>query len=310
MFSFEGAGIDGMDTFDINLIQQTFNQATAGLSNDFFSFGGSMFGDTSSFQPPPSISNHHQDPATMFDFSTLDPNFMSLVNSFDSTFQSQQQPQLPIQSQPVQPVYQPSTTYAQPQSQPPNLAATVSDQDFSTGLTPFLNQDYSPMPSDPLTSSSTGMPLSADAPAPTPARHFEHLSQTVAYNAGSNQTLPQAHAGQPTWNINPNNDPVPPVSTSRTPSSGTGSDHPLYPKVNAGPNESGADVLLSQALGDKSPEDPSAYAAQANSSYSTAFQKPADSRAGLGAALDQEGYELVGGWFDANDLPRVARDHL
>jgi hypothetical protein len=309
-FSFEGTGMDGIDTFDINTIQQSFNQATSGLSNDFLSFGGSMFGDTNAFNPPPTISYSQQGAATMFDFSTLDPNFMSLVNSFDNTLQPQSQSQAQNPA-PSLPTYAPHP----PQSQPSMFAATVMDEE-STGLTPFLNQDYSPMASGPSTNTSTGMPLSGIAAAPTPGRHFENLSSSIAYHARPEQAQPM-YTGEPNWNVNSSNSNTA-SSAGQTPSSGTGtgtgtgasSDHPLYVKASAGPNDTGADVLLSQALGDKSPEDPSAYSAQVNTSYSSFFQKPAESRAGLGAAMDQEGYELVGGWFDAEDLPRVARDHL
>lgn len=299
-FSFQGTGMDDMNMFDINAIQQSFNEATSGLSNDFFSFGGSMFGGIEAQQNLPTLGNPNQDATTMFDFSTLDPNFMSLVNSFDNTFQSNPAPistshqagpsqhytQIPSQPQ------QQSQSRTQSQPLMPSFSATVTD-DTSTGFTPYINNDYSP-PSDPQAPMSTGYPLSGnDMSAPTPSRHFEHLSTMIANSARPESGPPAPVIGEPTWNT------------------ATGSNDPKY--FDANPENSsldGAGVRVSEVLGDKRPEDPSAYAFQSTTSYSTTFQKPTDSRAGLGAALDQEGYELVGGWFDANDLPRVARDHL
>lgn len=277
--------MDDMNMFDINAIQQSFNEATSGLSNDFFSFGGSMFGGIEPQQNLPTLGNPNQDATTMFDFSTLDPNFMSLVNSFDNTFQSTPAP--------MRLGNQPGPLHNQPQ--PPSFAATVAD-DTSTGFTPYLNNDYSPPNHGPdaIPSTSTGYPLSQnDMTAPTPGRHFEHLSNMISNNARLQPGPPHPIVGEPTW------------------STAAGSDGPRYfdPNTVSGTLH-GDDPRIAEAIGDKTPEDPSSYAAQSSASYNTSFQKPVDSRAGLGAALDQEGYELVGGWFDANDLPRVARDHL
>lgn len=255
-----------------------------------------MFGSTSQIPQLPTLSNPNHDATAMFDFSTLDPNFMSLVNSFDNTF-SQPAPQTQSIPQTFQTTAQAGPSVSQPEvnQQQSSFAATVTDDtDISTGFTPYLNADYTPPPSDPSPSTSTGYPLSReDLSAPTPNRHFENLSEMVANNARVTQEPPTPAIGEPTWN----------TGTGPSPS------HPLSLKNLPGPGITGVDIALSQVLGEKSPEDPSAYANQSSTSYDT-FQKPADSRAGPGAALGQEGYELVGGWFDANDLPRVARDHL
>jgi hypothetical protein len=284
--------MDDMNMFDINAIQQSFSEATSGLSNDFFSFGGSMFGEPSQQPTIPTLSNPLQDATTMFDFSTLDPNFMSLVNSFDSTFQSNQA----ASTSQVQPTSQPTP------AQPSIFAATVTE-DTSTGFTPYLNPDYSPPSTGPppIASTSTGYPLSRnDAAAPTPGRHFSHLAQTVSYNAGRDSQIPQAHPDQPSWKIGTGQSSI---STGSSP-------HPSISKDGIYMGGDADDPVVAQVLGDKSPEGLDSYASQATASFSAAFQKPADSRAGLGAEFDQQGFELVGGWFDANDLPRVARDHL
>lgn len=310
--SFAGTGMDDIE-FDLNAMQQQFNDATSGLSNDFFSFGGSMFGDTTQTMQLPTLSNPSQDATTMFDFSTLDPNFISLVNSFDNSLN---QP-APTQTQPTPQDFRgnaqsgPSNfpTFPQPQAsqQPNSFAATVSeDIETSTGFTPYLNPDYSPAGNGPSPSMSTGYPLSRnDTSAPTPGRHFDHLSQSIN-NSRNGQAVPTVFVGEPTWTTGPGTG----VESKPGQTPAGGSSHPLGLKNHPGQGSDSADIALSQALGDKSPEDPSAYANQTSTSYSTFFQKPAESRAGSGAALDQEGYELVGGWFDANDLPRVARDHL
>lgn len=291
-------GMEGIDGFD--LLQQSFGDITGGngFSNDFFTFGGSMFGghmnDQSSKLPDVVTDSLPLDPATMFDFSTLDPNFMSLVNSFDSTFQT---PAQPFQSQSFQPQpqRQPQPQPAAPPPPPQTFTQTstsnsTSGAEQSTGLTPFLNPDFaSPSASDPSPPVTSGFTAAADL-APTPGHHFEHLSKTVSYNV---------HGG--------------PLPTAAEANGSAG-----YPKTSqswmAERSEAdpyGADGIrpLSNILGDKSPEilpDVSTV----NQKFSDTFRHPADTRAGLGTDLDQEGYQLVGGWIDANDLPRVARDHL
>lgn len=304
MFGGMGMGMEGMEGFD--MLQQTFGDITgdSGFSNDLFHFGGMMFGgtnDQSSRLPDVVADSLPQDPTTMFDFSSLDPNFMSLVNSFGSTlqnptpsFQTQSQPSTgPTQQFSVQPTPQsfaPSTSSTQPQSSFTG-ANTVSDQ--STGLTPFLNPDYTSPPADssnpsPLTS---GYAAAADL-APTPGHHFEHLSKSVSYNAHGGH-LPTAAEANGTATVLPYPTTQPWMSE--------------VPEEERG--RSGIETLLSQSLGDKSPENPPTMSS-GGQKFSDTFQYPTDTRGGRGTDLGEEGYELVGGWFDANDLPRVARDHL
>jgi len=283
-FAFQGE-VDDMQ-FDLGAIQQQFNDATSGLSNDFFSFGGSMFGDTNQPMQLPTLSNPNQDATAIFDFSTLDPNFMSLVNSFDNTFQAPQ-------SKPPQP--QP------PVSQQTNsFAATVTDE-TSSGFTPYINGDYDTSVNDPSPSTSTGYPLSRmDNTVPTPGLHFEQLSNTI--NNSRNVTIaPSPFVGEPTWSTGsgPGSGPSPYASSSQA----------FGSTSNAEPSAAEWDTRIAQALGDQPSGEPSPNVAQSSTtySYSNHSQRPADC---MGAPPNQEGYELVGGWFDANDLPRVARDHL
>jgi hypothetical protein len=179
--SFEG----GMDMqYDLNAIQQQFSDATSGLSNDFFSFGGSMFGDTNQPTQLPMLSNPNQDATAIFDFSTLDPNFMSLVNSFGDTLQTPQP--VPPQPQPTAP-------------QQTNVFASTVTDDTSTGFTPYLNPDYNSSANDPSPSMSTGYPLSRmDNTVPTPGLHFEQLSNTIK-NARNEKIAPSPFIGEPTW---------------------------------------------------------------------------------------------------------------
>ena len=296
-----GDGTDDM-MYDLDAIQRQFNDATSGMNTDFFGFGASMFGQTTQPTQLPTLSNPNQDATAMFDFSTLDPNFMSLVNSFDETL-NQPAPQTQAIPRMFQTNQQAGPSIAQPQAfqQPISFATTVTDNnDTSTGFTPYLNADYTPSPSDPVNepSTSTGYPLSRDSfSAPTPSRHFEHLSQTVAHNARAAHEAPAPVIGEPTWNTGPNTGTI--FASDQSP-----------PNTLPGSGADVVDRVVAENVGDKSPEGPSSYANQTATSFSQCFQKPADTRAGLGADLDQEGYELVGGWFDANDLPRVARDHL
>jgi hypothetical protein len=281
-FSYEGE-MDDMQ-FDLNAIQQQFNNATSDLSNDFFSFGGSMFGDASQPTQLPMLSNPNQDATAIFDFSTLDPNFMSLVNSFDNTLQAPQS--VPSQPPPTAP----------PQTNP--FATTVTDE-TSTGFTPYINPDYGPSPS-----TSTGYPLSRmDNSVPTPGLHFEQLSNTIN-NARNDKIAPSPFVGEPTWSTGSGSGSGPSPYANSSQACGSTS--------NAEPSVEEWDTRIAQALGDQPSAGPSPNVAPSSTSYSFSnqFQKPAESRAGLGAPMDQEGHELVGGWFDANDLPRVARDHL
>lgn len=245
-----------------------------------------MFGDTNQPTQLPMLSNPNQDATSIFDFSTLDPNFMSLVNSFGDTLQAPQP--VPPQPQPTAP------------RQTNVFAATVADE-ASTGFTPYLNPDYNASINDPSPSTSTGYPLSRmDNTVPTPGLHFEQLSDTIN-NARNDKIAPSPFV---TWNTGSSSGPGPSPYDSSSQACG--------PSSNVEPSAEEWDTRIAQALGDQPSGDspPNVSQSTTSYSYSNEFQRPADSRAGLGAPLDQEGYELVGGWFDANDLPRVARDHL
>lgn len=285
-------------------------------------FGPNTVDGFTSRLPDVIANNLPQDPTTMFDFSTLDPNFMSLVNSFDNTFQApqafppvqqrspQQQQQQPVlsqqaftqQQQQTQPNYSSQQTSMTSESNPSN--------ESSTGLTPFLNPDYtSPNSSGPSPPVTTGYASAADL-APTPGHHFELLSKTVNYNVNGGAIPTAAEANGSAYRSVPSQSSQS-QSQGQTPSSSI--QEPWMSLQNdIGPGD-GSDILLSQALGEKSPEDDLLRMGRDHpppSTYSNSFQMPSDTRAGQGAGMDTEGFELVGGWFDANDLPRVARDHL
>jgi len=248
-----------------------------------------MFGDTNQPTQLPTLSNPNQDATAIFDFSTLDPNFMSLVNSFDNTNTFQAQQSVPPQPQPTAP--QPTKSFA----------ATVTDE-TSTGFTPYLNPDYGTPLNDPSPSTSTGYPLSRmDDSAPAPGLHFEQLSNTIS-NSRSDMSAPKPCVGVSSGGTGSGSGPSPYPDSSQAFGSAS----------SAEPSAEEWDTRIAQALGDQPSAGPSSNVGPSSTSYSYSnqFQRPADSRAGLGAPLDQEGYELVGGWFDANDLPRVARDHL
>lgn len=266
-----GTGVDGMDGiqgFDISTLQQSYGDVTGvnGIANSFLAFGSSMFGpsgsdDTYNKVPNVITDSLPSDPSTMFDFSTLDPNFMSLVNSFDNTFQPPQAQQSMGSSR--QSVYPP---------QPAAGSRADQSTESSTGLTPFLNQDFSPSGSGPSPPISSGYASAAE-----PVSAF-----IGAASLGTLSSRPQTQTSA-----------VPPYGWTSL-------------KNDVGPGETGNDILLSQALGEKSLDS----SVPLNEQGSSAYQIPTDTQAGQGAELGQDGFELVGGWFDANDLPRVARDHL
>jgi hypothetical protein len=77
-------------------------------------------------------------------------------------------------------------------------------------------------------------------------------------------------------------------------------------------NVEGNDKGTIQAPFDKTSRGPSTNVDSSSTLYPSrvSSQNRTDIGLDLGAALDREGYELVGGWFDADNLPRIARDHL
>ncbi|OXH37554.1 hypothetical protein J008_02158 [Cryptococcus neoformans] len=222
------------ETIDVNLFGGKYPAIppAGNHSNLFPSFGGSIFGSMGSMmaQPQPQIEQ-------TFDFSTLDPTFMNMVNSFQTSTglaepvpQQQQhiaygQPPAPSAPpsylNPAHANIKPNTTH----SSPPSTAAEYASQTYaSLHKAPFLNNNF-------CTS------VASEAQLGNPS--------VVAELASANANVQEDVA-----------------------------------------------ALLKAA------------AASNAEQWATGIAQGSDFDGG------QENTQLVGGWFDANDLPKVARDHL
>ncbi|KIR53909.1 hypothetical protein I315_03525 [Cryptococcus gattii Ru294] len=225
------------ETLDVNLFGGKY-PAIPPADNDsnlFPSFGGSIFGSIGSIMPQPQPQAEQA-----FDFSTLDPTFMNMVNSFQT-----------------------STGLAEP--------------------IPQQQQQQQPM---------------AFGQSPAPPAPPSHLN---AVQASINP-----HTAQP-FPLSISTEPMPQPYTSL----------PKLPFL----NNNFCTSVASEAL----PANPSVVAELASASANVhedmdallkATAAPSAEQWATGMTHDlnfdrgQENTQLVGGWFDANDLPKVARDHL
>lgn len=226
------------ETLDVNLFGGKY-PAIPPADNDsnlFPSFGGSIFGSIGSIMPQPQPQAEQA-----FDFSTLDPTFMNMVNSFQT----------------------------------------------STGLT---------------------------EPIPQQQRQQQ---QPMAFGQSPAPPAPPSHLNAVQASINPHTAQPFPLSTSTEPIPQPYTSLPKLPFL----NNNFCTSVASEAL----PTNPSVVAELASASANvhedmdallktTAAPSAEQWATGMTQDLNfdrgQENTQLVGGWFDANDLPKVARDHL
>lgn len=225
------------ETIDVNLFGGKYPAIppAGDDSNLFPSFGGSIFGSMGSImsQPQPQAEQ-------AFDFSTLDPTFMNMINSFQT-----------------------STGLAEP----------VPQQEQQQLPTVF---GQSPAP---LASPSYLNPAHANI-NPHTAQPFPSSTAT--------ERMPQSYTSLPKLPFLNNNFCTSVVSEAL----------PENPSVVAELASANANVHEDMAALLK------AAAASNAEQWATGIVQGSDFEGG------QENMQLVGGWFDANDLPRVARDHL
>lgn len=350
-FSFAGdAGTN--EAFDFNALDDMMVGDTGnngGIDpHTFYAFGASMVGKVNVPQQPQSFTQGGMGstpaPPVAFDFSTLDPNFMSLLNSFDNTFQSPQQ----VGTNGV------SSGAGRSQSISTGMTAPSTSQSFSNTYPPFNTSSMQSIPASTGYSSGNGLtgfsasvvPTNAvnQASIPLPAAGIlpqatSQQTQVPAYQNGGSLPYPlksnsQSFSSNSSTSFQPSpqpqSQPQPPIGISQRSSfqafvsdndgvgqswsndgqnqtssafiqsaNSAGNSSYASPEASNGPSDRIAfDSVLDQTIGVKSSD-----AAVAG------LAEPRSQSSGL-EGLDTGGYELVGGWFDANDLPKIARDHL
>lgn len=326
------------ETFDFNMLDSLSTENPIDTSK-FFAFGASMVGGQANIQPTQSINHGGPTgfpPTPAFDFSTLDPNFMNLLSTFDNTFQTPQQNS------------QSDNTRSKP------ITQTTS----STGLTPFLNNDdYS----QNIVPTSTTAQSAVQLPAAT-LGHGQDINQSsrdFSTYSGTSLPFPLQPSNQAPQNQTQNQDngqfqrQVSPLQGNNA--NASYNDYRSYvadtdgtgPQMFSGlqqhqhqhqhqqqqQQQKGYNAVDVNGSGPSSTTQSSTYTSplsmqnindSSTSIGHTMGMKSSEAgpdSAGLGApsdhklpmaamGLDAGGYELVGGWFDANDLPKVARDHL
>ncbi len=255
---------------DINMLDSLSGSNGNGQpGNSFPHFSGSIFDGTPPY-PQSTAPAPVPPPEEAFDFSTLDPSFMNLVNSFQNTSTGI-----------------PDTTM----NQTPGSGMAYNPFDNQpTGLTPFTNPNMAGPPSVPAQPNSGFSPGDMNA----------SLFSSSADISQSNSRSPPGAVPYQAY-VTDLEEPKPKIAD--TPSSGIG----------------GADRLSRATIG-VSGDYPGV-------NYSSQGGNPAEMRGGpsgsnstwsasahFGWKKDSDyegvGMGLVGGWFDAADLPRVARDHL
>ena len=339
----------GMNAFPFHQHQQNggypMDNAQAGPSSMATPFGDTFRYQFETFKPalhttlPPGAydfpdqgmstfgtSRVDQSAVNMFDFTTLDPGYMNLVNTFGATSTGPEETQ--FISQPMQQAPQPRSTQ-QPQhpqhsqmQHPPHALPTQHahlvqsaqsasynvDMEMeytqSTGFTPYMNtsndqtQPNLPVqtPSQFVSSNSISPP--SNTPPTTVPRAISiqppRQEERVSYHAYVS-VVPES---------TPPAEPAPPTSSS---------EQQTYPKeykdwLDSSMYTSQANPLsCSNGLGMTTGTDAASGAvpSQKTGVFDTGFRSWTQDPPGA-----EEAKTLVGGWFDPTDLPRVARDHL
>lgn len=306
--------VESIDTNMLNRVSTPPNldtNAYFGMSPGFWGFMGSMFGGTGpgegSGGMADGINNYHPSGQTRaveetFDFSTLDPGLMDLVNSF------QEASTAPAQTQGQQQTQQTQQTQ---QQQPPPLPQQPTSMDTPAALA-YLSQTASSLPSQPDFDTTFGFPPNTSQSLPSNISPLSQQPPSALWPQANDfsgvtgpATNPVPRHGSSTSTATDN------FSFGSTPSSNSVPYQAYVIDVpDSGGSTSAPNVspqhgpLEAQAIGVKGDE---------TSGRNTL---PADGKMGEGywrtdgeMKVDDEG-TLVGGWFDAADVPKAARDHL
>lgn len=282
-FQFERTmGYDGSTNFDLS---------------DPWGTAGPSSGYTSRLSTQQYMGYSMVDPKAVeqFDFSSLDPSFMNLINSLGAT--TTLDPQTSNQSYPPQ--GQQSTYPAAPQN--------GMDVDFNgpSGLTPFL---------DPTNGEGLGyVPPPSTAPPATSQSQNSFGSSITGMTPISIQPTPSAFSAKVSYHAYVTE--VAPTPASRN---GTSSNSPEEAAAESPAQKHIRENILGCST--------SADGVQSNGTANLPNQTMSRSKDGWGNTTWKSWIEgtpvppefqgqaeaggLMGGWFDPTDLPRVARDHL
>ncbi|EIW71404.1 hypothetical protein TREMEDRAFT_60335 [Tremella mesenterica DSM 1558] len=241
------------ETFDLNGINElgAMPDTSTGMS---FGFGGSLFGGNgimgNGLQGMENMPKLAQSDAVLgFDWSGLDPTFLSLINSFSTTTTQLSVP-------PPPPPTQPQSGSAFP--------SAFAMEGITPGTQAFLNDI---IPPSSVTQQESHPPNLEDTTFPS----YSSSQSNVTPVSGDSRS-----------------------SMSTDPSPYTAPLHQQNEQVTfTQPNESSY-ANLQQNI----------------PSFQSDSTAKAFSGAEYGGLNESPALELVGGWFDVNDLPRVARDHL
>lgn len=283
-----GESFNGASGFQQNSVYGYTNVANGGLAQ-----GGNAANSATTIQPP---SRTSAGALAGFDWSTLDPSFMDLVKSLGSTsteeptaYQSQSQP-MPGQSMNgsvfqqngIQQLYTGNSgmgTFASSSTTfppRPNPAAT-NGEDRHDRMTP---EEYATAMTTKFLSSTLPDPLSMLQSQPSVHSNLQSPG-SAAYHAYVMEVVDES---SPSAN-NSTSTPSSQRENGLLGNNGTTLDGDMR-------GQGGVCEEIQNAT--DAGQDYTTY----NSTYDTAAWEPAD------------GKGLVGGWFDAADLPKVARDHL
>ncbi|WWD20388.1 hypothetical protein CI109_104864 [Kwoniella shandongensis] len=284
----------GSESIDINMLDALTDSSDSYNPNMFPSFGSSLFGGMNVGGTIPNVgTDDGQQAESLFDFSTLDPTFMSLVNSMQAASTGptpqnsvplpQAQPHLKVPSaftfsrshQTASPTTSQTsglsssdsnTKYAQP-----SVGATSVESSSvpSPDTRPLYHAYVTSIEDTPITF-GTGIPIPQD-------KDYKTLIEAASVQY-------PADAG-----------PMPPHFTPECdtrPMTGIATFPKTSPKVNRDPEEDDRQWVI--GVTDSSPSEQPA-------SDPKSFDLPKGER---------DASALVGGWFDAADLPKIARDHL
>ncbi|KAK4686784.1 hypothetical protein P7C73_g3328, partial [Tremellales sp. Uapishka_1] len=188
-------GFTDQQNVDINMLDSfvspSFLQDTS-FPVPFSAFGASIFATANPAPPPASVGQNNNDilPEDLFDFSTLDPSFMNLVNSFEAatTGGSETVPSTSFaghrdsnpMSRPLLPAAVPHANPASiPHSNPPNSQTYPPNPDFPLFQSPVESSRPWASPSTNISTSSkfSSNPISSSGPTSTSA------SESVPYHA-------------------------------------------------------------------------------------------------------------------------------
>ncbi|WWC92908.1 uncharacterized protein L201_007870 [Kwoniella dendrophila CBS 6074] len=295
---------------------------------------------------------------SLFDFNMLDPNYMNMLNSFESTFNSvpppsttsmnpnysipSNPPQQPISQNPNQ--NQPSNT-SQSDSFPAFMSTTIKNQvkgnqdaipfvgiDSARAALSASKMDYNHHNNDPAPLVSVKAANTSTSTVPSPSlnsgpyttAHFinscnpQDVSGIVDYmNRKTNSnTISDKRARVEDYMQQAQLPPPPPSNAADA----------LLTEIDEATKPTKGPDRLTFTLGRENPRDISVEKPNTSSSSNSGVKfpqqwvtgitdsSPKDAPAGTGTkgAFDKKDDEgiLVGGWFDAHDLPKVARDHL